>query len=208
MSEASDRQPVWVDQKAGQDPDTFRNGKGAYALTESEQETLLSWIRDNFVPAKSVLRQSSYTLKHSFESASGPQVGFYITNGHFKGAMLAAGFESIDPKARDWYFRVRRVFNKPKDGSFLAWLVGKQKVDGPVRDLAQDAARDRKFPNGETTIEALHTHPRQRNACGEAHEALDEAWKAYQRYLARRQKYTSRGSQHHASQPRTSPSTQ
>jgi len=40
-------------------------------------------------------------LKHRCENAAG---GFYISNGQFKGAMLAAGYVPIDSSDRNWHF--------------------------------------------------------------------------------------------------------
>lgn len=172
-----------LDQRAYQDPDTFRNGKEQYNLTADEQEALLHWILGNFIEAKSALRrETSYTMKHWFERS---QVGFYITNGHFKGAMLAAGFQPTNPKDNDWRFRVRRIVNAPKPGSFLAWLLTKHHGDNPLGDLARDAARDRRFPNGDTTESALRTHLLQHGACREARETLHEAWRKYEQHKAR-----------------------
>lgn len=215
MSEASDKHPVYVDQKAYQDPDTFRNGTWAWALTAAEQETLLSWIRENFVAAKTPLKEhTSYTLKHEFERATWPQAGFYVTNGHFKGAMLAAGIEPVDPNEENWRFRIRRVVNRPKKGSFMAWLLKRGKwfydrdIEHPIRWLAIQASMDVKFPNGETTKEEVRANLVLRKGFTESLEALDEAWEAYQQHLTRHGSRASRGSQRHASLRYTSPSVQ
>jgi uncharacterized protein YozE (UPF0346 family) len=184
MSQASNRRSVALDQRAYEDPDTFRNGKQQYHLTEDEQEALLRWILANFTAAKTVWRRStSCTIKHWFEASSG---GFYVTNGHFKGAMLAAGFEPADPTAKDWLFRIRRVVHRPQRGSFLAWLLRRRHRDDPIGDLARDASRDRGFPSGETTEAELRTHLVQFGACRDAQEALHEAWTAYERSRTRR----------------------
>jgi hypothetical protein len=76
----------------------------AYArLAPAEQAALLEWIRLAIKPAKTVDRSTtSYGIKHDFE-----KVGFYITNGQFKGTMVAAGYAPVDPNELNWEFRIR-----------------------------------------------------------------------------------------------------
>jgi len=69
-------------------PEDFKN------LRPSEQHALLDWIEDNLAPGKKA-SESSYSLKHYFERAT----GIYITNGQFKGAMQMAGYEPLDRDA-------------------------------------------------------------------------------------------------------------
>ncbi len=70
----------------GNDPEEYAG------LTEKAQAALQVWIRLAIAPAPPRTRGwSSYFLKHEFEA-----VGFYITNGEFKGAMLAAGYAPKD----------------------------------------------------------------------------------------------------------------
>jgi hypothetical protein len=75
----------------------------AYArLAPAKRAALLEWIRLVIKPAKTVAPNTSYSIKHDFE-----RVGFYITNGQFKGAMLAAGYAPVDPNELNWEFRIR-----------------------------------------------------------------------------------------------------
>lgn len=77
-------------------------------LSKYEQTVLLSWIKNNILPKKTAnYNYSSYGLKHLFENASG---GFYITNGMFKGGMLAGGYVSVDVSELNWYFRISQKF--------------------------------------------------------------------------------------------------
>src|SRR5829696_7284482 len=71
-------------------------------LCPVEQAALLEWIRLAIKPAKTVAPSTSYGIKHDFEKA-----GFYITNGQFKGAMLAAGYTPANPNELNWEFRIR-----------------------------------------------------------------------------------------------------
>ncbi len=65
------------------DPATFSS------LSEGEKHRVLTWIGTEIHPAKRENRiWSSYSLKEEFERSP---VGFYVTNGQFKGAMEAAG---------------------------------------------------------------------------------------------------------------------
>lgn len=73
-------------------------------LPDNEKITLVNWIVAFFKPIKTVNnRHSSYGLKHVFEHAP---LGFYVNNGAFKGAMLIAGFEPVDPNELNWRFKI------------------------------------------------------------------------------------------------------
>jgi hypothetical protein len=66
-------------------------------LTPSQKAILRRWIEAG-LPADA----GSYFLKHEFEES---EEGFYISNGHLKGAMLAAGHVPVDDTAFSWVFR-------------------------------------------------------------------------------------------------------
>jgi hypothetical protein len=73
-------------------------------LTPDEKEILLTWIAENLEPFRTEGYHSirnSYRLKHSFQFS---EVGFYVTGGQFKGAMLASGFKPKDYEALNWEF--------------------------------------------------------------------------------------------------------
>ncbi len=72
-------------------------------LSRVEQAALLSWIAEHISPRKTPNKRTSYGIKHAFEASVG---GFYISNGAFKGAMLAAGYEPVYPEERNWRFRI------------------------------------------------------------------------------------------------------
>jgi hypothetical protein len=80
------------------DPDGFQK------LNPEEQAALVDWIRAVLVPAKTVFRRNSYGMKHDFDREPD---GFYVKNGAFKGAMLAAGFHPVDENDLNWRFRVK-----------------------------------------------------------------------------------------------------
>jgi hypothetical protein len=74
-------------------------------LADTRAELLL-WIWRNLTPTKAKVHLStSYGLKHTFED----DAGFYISNGAFKGAMLEAGYEPVDPRERNWRFRCTKA---------------------------------------------------------------------------------------------------
>lgn len=72
-------------------------------LAAAEKRALVTWINAVMAPAYRVdTHATSYGMKHDFE-----EVGFYVTNGQFKGAMLACGYKPVDPAALNWRFRVK-----------------------------------------------------------------------------------------------------
>jgi len=109
-----------INLKDANDPSRF------YDLDLHEQSSLVEWIKDVLAPAKNKFRRSSYSMKHDFQREPD---GFYIYNGAFKGAMLAAGFDPVDAKIMNWYFRVKplrplRRTEKRDRGLFgPGWLV-------------------------------------------------------------------------------------
>lgn len=72
------------------------------AMEEGDREQLLTWIAEMVSPRKTVLRQSSYYLKHLFERDR----RVYVTNGEFKGAMRSCGYEPVNEGEQNWLFRV------------------------------------------------------------------------------------------------------
>jgi hypothetical protein len=78
-------------------------------LAPAEQAALLEWTRLAIKPAKTIAPNTSYGIKHDFES-----VGFYISNGQLKGAMLTAGYAPVDPDELNWEFRIRPTGKRSK----------------------------------------------------------------------------------------------
>jgi hypothetical protein len=73
-------------------------------LPPLKRELVLQWISWTMCPAVTIWRDAtSYGLKHAAED----DLGFYISNGQFKGAMLEAGYEPVDTLDRNWLFRAR-----------------------------------------------------------------------------------------------------
>jgi hypothetical protein len=86
-------------------------------LRDWQKEGLAEWIEDYVKPHATKNynpNRSSYGLKHMFQYS----YGFYVTNGQFKGAMLAAGFQPECYDSLNWTFKVgKRVgtrINKKK----------------------------------------------------------------------------------------------
>lgn len=72
-----------------------------YKMLDREREIIAVWC-DQLVKIKTInQRHSSYGLKHIFSASA-----FYVTNGEFKGAMLAAGFTPDDTTRINWCFNV------------------------------------------------------------------------------------------------------
>jgi hypothetical protein len=92
------RDPTPEPVRAANDP------AGFHQLGAEEQAALVGWIREVLMPARMSFRRNSYGMKHDFER---DQDGFYICNGAFKGAMLAAGHHPVDANELNWRFRVK-----------------------------------------------------------------------------------------------------
>jgi len=84
------------------------NQAAAYEqLTTEKRAALDTWITHTLHPIKSANHyQSSATLPSVFTRSAG---GFAVTNGQFKGAMLAAGLCPVDAMQLHWTFHIRRV---------------------------------------------------------------------------------------------------
>jgi hypothetical protein len=102
------------------DPEEFQR------LEPEQRATLVDWIGAVLVPAKTIFLRNSYGMKHDFEREPD---GFYIRNGAFKGAMLAAGYGPVNERELNWRFRAkptRGVDSRGKDALGLigrGWLV-------------------------------------------------------------------------------------
>lgn len=110
------RVKVAVMNSGGNDPAEFQQ------LEAGKQAALLDWIRSVLIPARTVFRRHSYGMKHDFERESD---GFYIRNGAFKGAMLAAGFPPVDERELNWEFLVRPARKLPEWEKERLGLVGR-----------------------------------------------------------------------------------
>lgn len=81
-------------------------------LTDQQKNALHLWIDETLEPlriSKYNNSPSSYYLKHLFEESEN---GFYISNGVFKGAMLAAGFEPAKRDELNWHFKLSNKTRK------------------------------------------------------------------------------------------------
>ena len=87
-------------------------------LAPAEQVPLLEWIRLAVKPAKTIGPGTSYGIKHDYE-----KVGFYITNGQFKGAMLAAGYAPVNPNELNWEFRIRPTGKRRESKNGIVYHV-------------------------------------------------------------------------------------
>ena len=80
-------------------------------LSEKEKAALQKWIDERIRPniIKTYNRSfTSYGLKHYFEH----EVGLYVSNGAFKGAMLEAQILPKNPKDLNWVFKLSRKFEQ------------------------------------------------------------------------------------------------
>ncbi|GHV12211.1 hypothetical protein FACS1894219_04700 [Clostridia bacterium] len=75
-------------------------------LPKYEQAELLKWITETLFPRKTINHQStSYGLKHFYENTTRN----YVTNGQFKGGMIAAGFAPVDATALNARYRYKKL---------------------------------------------------------------------------------------------------
>jgi len=92
-------------------------------LFQERQAAVVQWIQATFEHATSTnsCPGTSYGLKHWFENQLPTRYEawknphpFYMTNGQFKGAMLAAGFEPIDPHSCNSEYKIKlsKTFRK------------------------------------------------------------------------------------------------
>ena len=97
--------PDWRDLKTGEDVrlDDVNQPSSYDKLPDSEKADLQVFILGSLIPADGTGRFGSYSLKHIYQRLEGR----YVTNGEFKGAMLAAGFEPIDRCELTWQFSYR-----------------------------------------------------------------------------------------------------
>lgn len=74
-------------------------------MPTEQQQALQHWIADTIRPATAVYkRRTSAGLMQLFEQTTN---GFHVSNGQFKGAMLAAGYQPVDHTALNWLFHIR-----------------------------------------------------------------------------------------------------
>lgn len=78
-------------------------------LPPDEREACALWISKRLRPAARKMRAynrlNSYGLKHIMER----EIGLYTTNGQFKGAMEAAGYEAYDTDNINWTYNADLV---------------------------------------------------------------------------------------------------
>lgn len=85
-------------------------------LADCDKYVLQEWIRECLDPYVTKNYNysvpTSYALKHAFQYSN---TGFYITNGQFKGAMLAAGHHPKDPLTLNWVFKLGKRAGYKRD---------------------------------------------------------------------------------------------
>lgn len=75
-------------------------------LPKQRQDNVCRWIHNNISIARRKCNETSYGLKHIFEHDKS-HGGEYLTNGEFKGAMIACGFNPIEPEALNAIYRIK-----------------------------------------------------------------------------------------------------
>lgn len=106
-------------------------------LSEKDKSLALEWIKNMYEPSDKIFSSSSYGIKHvlqGFKGDGGKYYNLYLTNGEFKGAMLAAGFEPVEHNVINWHFRMKL---KPyaygmDDDKILKWDPKPRKIDSKM----------------------------------------------------------------------------
>lgn len=75
------------------------------------QQQLMDWIKAHFDPARPNVRAASFvpTTSYGYKHIFTRETGIYITNGHFKGAILAAGLRVAKLSAQNWKVKARYI---------------------------------------------------------------------------------------------------
>lgn len=136
------------------------------------------WIKDNIERADTVNdKHTSYSLKHRLQA----DTGVYLTNNEFKDAMLLAGYVPVNENELNWKycFVLKEKINR-NPNPFFRWIISEfADKDSSYGDLADDISVDYDFPafaNYEIIKEYLECH----NACDEALQTFEEAWKLFE----------------------------
>jgi hypothetical protein len=95
-------------------------------LNQAEKDALVYWIEHAICSATRYSNRTSYGIKHDFEREA-----FYLTNGQFKGAMLAAGYQPEDAQELNWTFKIKPYKGNQHSGDDAGWFrIGQ---DDPTR---------------------------------------------------------------------------
>lgn len=164
-------------------PYSIENGWEDARLLSDEADDVIAlvseWIRVNICKSSKILRdRTSYGIKHDLQR----DTGVYLTNNQFKDAMLTAGFPPVDPNELNWHYRIvltKEINTNPSP--FFRWAAkNASDIVGPEGDFVADMLRDFKFPvfaDHAVILRYLHRV----NACGNAIEAFEILWSAYER---------------------------
>lgn len=184
----------------GLDPEQY------HKVPEETRKRAKEWILNNIRPYRMTNSRTSYGIKHILQH----DTGIYLTDGEFKGAMLAAGYAPINPDEDEWRFRVQvripdgmysneyggwepvdPVERRKRMGAFTRWLLRQKHRNDRVGDLARDAEADILNDIDDThtwisvepkTHKAYKEYLEDHGACAGALEALDQAYDEYYAY--------------------------
>jgi hypothetical protein len=90
----------------------FENPAQYDALSDDQKRLLQDWIADRIKPARAYCyKRSSYGLKHDLQR----ETGLYVSNGAFKGAMLAAGYKAWPVHEMNPSYKIRPPRDESKE---------------------------------------------------------------------------------------------
>jgi len=105
-----------MDSRRGYVAETGEDKEHFLDMLPEEKQKVLTWLRYNILPAKTVLEgHSSYGMKHVLES----RTKIYMTNNQFKEAMMHCGFYPAVPDKLNWNFYIKKtspIFQTQADG--------------------------------------------------------------------------------------------
>lgn len=148
-------------------------------LSHEYKQLLVDWIKSRYVPAKETLDRSSYGLKHDFEY----DTKVYVSNGAFKGAMIAAGFSPVDKSELNWCYNIQRVELLYEKNSFYSWCIENYlKSNTYIGDLARDINGDLEFPKKtDSPKKEINEYLRKQGARQEVIDVFHRAWTQYKK---------------------------
>lgn len=158
------------------------NHPDCYMHMDNEARLKLDeWIHNRFELAKRFYQgRSSYGLKHDYEHES----GIYVTNGEFKGSMLAAGHKPEDEKELNWYFKIKLKI----PDSFYGFVNRRyHSANSPQGYFARDMECDPNFPRLSNDREEILEYVVRRASFDGPIRAFKILWKRYEKFKLNQQ---------------------
>lgn len=122
---------TFTEQSLANDPALFTT------MRVETQMALLLWIEHVMEAADTKYKRSSYEFKHDFE-----WIGFYITNGMVKGAMLVSGYQPVAREGYNWFYNIRPKHQPSNRGTQTPGARGASQFLLPPLEASEQAFFD------------------------------------------------------------------